>query len=56
MDNRCKQCTACKTVASTALLLMPNPPFSHANQATVECWNKVLSDNPCSLRADEVEA
>jgi len=47
---RCGECEACKTVESTKKVLMPNPPFEHANDATVECWNKVLADNPCKVK------
>jgi hypothetical protein len=45
-DNACK---ACRVVEATKRLLMPNPPFEHANTATAECWNKVLADNPCEV-------
>lgn len=47
MKERCGKCKACQVVESTKIVLMPNPPFSHANTATVESWNKVLEDNPC---------
>jgi hypothetical protein len=44
---RCNVCEACKIVEATKKVLMPNPPFTHADNSTVECWNKVLADNPC---------
>ena len=44
---RCGECEACKLVKDTGRVLSPNPPFSHANTATVETWNMVLHDNPC---------
>jgi len=47
---RCGECEACKTVESSKKVLAPNPPFEHANDATVECWNKVLADNPCQSK------
>jgi hypothetical protein len=47
---RCKECEACKVVEASKSLLAPNPPFDHANDATVECWNKVLADNPCDVK------
>lgn len=46
-SDRCKACPACELVRATADLLAPNPPFDHANNATVECWNHILYDNPC---------
>ena len=45
--NRCGKCKACQVVESTKKVLMPNPPFEHADNLTVETWNKVLKDNPC---------
>ena len=44
---RCGKCKACQVVETSKKLLMPNPPFEHADQLTVETWNKVLRDNPC---------
>jgi hypothetical protein len=48
MINRCGTCQACQIVTATQKVLMPNPPFTHANQATVNAWNMVLRDNPCN--------
>ena len=48
MNNRCRTCRACQIVIATQKVLMPNPPFTHANQATVNAWNMVLRDNPCN--------
>ena len=47
MPVRCGKCSACQLVEASKALLMPNPPFEHADNRTVECWNKVLRDNPC---------
>ncbi len=44
---RCQTCAACKLVKDTGRLVMPNPPFEHATDGTVKCWNRVLFDNPC---------
>jgi hypothetical protein len=46
---RCGECDACKLVEASKKLLAPNPPFDHANDATVQCWNKVLAENPCKV-------
>lgn len=46
-QKRCEKCPACLHVKDTARLLMPNPPFEHAGDTTVKCWNKVLMDSPC---------
>lgn len=46
-QERCRKCDACLHVRDTARLIIPNPPFEHGNQATVDCWNKVCIDNPC---------
>jgi len=43
---RCGKCKACQVVETSKKLLMSNPPFEHADQLTVETWNKVLRDNP----------
>ena len=48
MINRCGTCQACQIVKASQKVLMPNPPFDHANQATVNAWNMVLRDNPCN--------
>lgn len=46
-QDRCKECENCRLVKAAAALLTPNPPFEHADDRTVECWNKTVFDNPC---------
>lgn len=53
--NRCDKCEACKCVRATAALVMPNPPFEHADQATVDMWNKTLDENPCTHDGGQLE-
>lgn len=45
--HRCGECYNCKHVAIMAKGCMANPPFTHADQATVDMWNKTLLANPC---------
>jgi hypothetical protein len=44
---RCGECKACKIVKVAQKHCMPNPPFSHADDATVSFWNRTLEENPC---------
>lgn len=44
---RCGECHPCKVVQHQAYLAMPNPPFSHASEHTVQLWNDVLRNYPC---------
>lgn len=47
---RCGNCEACRQVEVSKSLLMPRsygPRPEHANDATVEAWNKTLANNPC---------
>jgi hypothetical protein len=46
---RCGECKACKIVevARGHCLAIANPPFSHADDATVSFWNQTLKENPC---------
>jgi len=44
---RCGKCEACRTIEDSKVLYMPNPPFTHADDLTVEAWNTLLADNPC---------
>jgi hypothetical protein len=41
------ECENCKHVRDTAQLLAPNPPFEHADNLTVETWNRTLREYPC---------
>lgn len=44
---RCGRCKNCKLIESKKRLFVPNPPFSHADDDTVKCWNDLLRDYPC---------
>jgi hypothetical protein len=57
MMNRCGKCKNCELVKASQRLLCPNPPFTHADNLTVETWNRVLIDNPCLNQVpDDIEA
>jgi hypothetical protein len=49
---RCGVCSNCLLIEQTKHLLMPNPPFSHANQQTVDVWNHMLETHPCTSIRD----
>jgi len=46
---RCGKCEACRLIEDSKALYAPSPPFSHANDATVSGWNRLLFDNPCEV-------
>lgn len=50
--DRCGQCENCKIVQRAAQSCLPNPPFSHASDHTVQVWNDMLAAHPC-LRPGE---
>lgn len=53
-EKRCWECDHCLYVHATQRIMYAeaNPPFSHANTADVEMWNRVLARSPC-LRPKE---
>jgi len=46
---RCGECENCKKLekVKASVLRAANPPFSHADQGTVDLWNAELSRLPC---------
>ena len=49
MKNRCGQCKNCKELerVQRSVLKVVNPPFSYANQGTVDFWNAELARLNC---------
>ncbi len=44
---RCHDCPACIELAKARKITIPNPPFSHGSDGTVQFWNTQLMLNPC---------
>lgn len=46
---RCGKCENCKKLerVKQRVLACCNPPFSHADQAVVDLWNRELKELPC---------
>lgn len=46
---RCGKCENCKKLerVKQRVLACCNPPFTHADQDTVDLWNKELARLPC---------
>ena len=49
MTQRCGTCKNCKELEKVreSVLRAVNPPFSHADQGTVDLWNTELKRLPC---------
>ena len=55
-QNRCGFCKACKELEHAKSVCTPNPPFSHADDATVMVWNRAVLENPCAIWTDGQKA
>lgn len=57
LDDRCGKCVNCQKFehVRTSVLKVVNPPFSHADDATVKVWNDAVRDFPCVMPKPRLE-